>query len=155
MDDPKHTRMIQTRDGIARIPRNEEGVSIRDYFQNTELPENLDRAHVFSSASGPVLGAPDPTPWTEKQDKKVIEYADKLKAQIDEKGYYAKSLDVFAGRLSSDTGYAKDEMKAQIVARFEADHHKDPFDYLQSVREAQGLPVREQGLSQDTQEQEL
>lgn len=155
MDDPKQTRMIQTRNGIARIPRNEEGISMREYFQNTELPENLERARVFSSASGPILAAPDPVAWTEMQDKQVHEYSNKLKAQIDEKGYYAKSLDVFAGKLSADTGYTKEEMKAQIVARFEADHDRDPFDYLQSVREAQGLPVRERGATQELQEPEL
>lgn len=148
MDDPKDTRMIQTRDGVARVPRSQVGVPIREYFQNTELPKDLDRAQVFVSASGPVLATPDPVPWSEMHEQKAQGYADALKEQIDEKGYYKRTLATFAGRLSEETGYPRQEMQAVIVSKFNATYEKDPFAYLQSVREAQGLPVRERGLDQ-------
>lgn len=142
MDDPKDVRMIQTRDGVARVPRNQVGVSIRDYFQNTEMPKDLDRAQVFVSAAGPVLAPPDPVPWSQDHDAAAQAYAEKLKEQIDEKGYYKRSLETYAGRLADETGYPRDEMQAVIVAKFDAAFQKDPFAYLQDVRAAQGLPVR-------------
>lgn len=95
MDDPEQYRMIQTRDGVARVPRAQEGVPIREYFQNTELPEDIERTVVFASAAGPVLAAPDPIPWSEQHDSEAQDYADRLKAQIDEKGYYKRSLESF------------------------------------------------------------
>ncbi|SFO40855.1 hypothetical protein SAMN04488056_105254 [Cohaesibacter marisflavi] len=143
MDDPRETRLIHTRDGVARIPRSQQGTPLRDYFQNTELPENLEQAHVFHSANGPVLATPDPVPWQEMHDKKVQDYADRIKNQIDEKGYYSKTLSQYADRLADQTGYPKDEMKAMIVAKFDETYSHDPFDYLQQVRADQGLPVRE------------
>lgn len=142
MDDPKTYRMIQTRDGVARVPRTQEGVPIREYFKNTELPEDLDRAEVFVSGTGPVLAAPDPVPWTAQHDQQAQDYAAKLKAQIDDQGYYKRSLETFAGRLADETGYPKAEMRAMIVAKFDGSYQKDPFDYLQEVRAAKGLPVR-------------
>lgn len=144
MDDPKEFRMIQTRDGVARVPRAQEGVSLRDYFQNTELPDDLERAVVFASAGGPVLATPDPVPWSEQQDRAAQDYADRLKTQIDEKGYYKRSLESFAGRLSETTGYPKEEMQAMIVSKFDGAYQQDPFDYLQQVRAEKGLPVRSQ-----------
>jgi hypothetical protein len=119
MDDPKEFRMIQTRDGVARIPRSQEGVALRDYFQNTELPKDIDRAKVFVSGTGPVLAAPDPVPWSAEHDKEAQDYADRLKAQIDEKGYYKRSLEAFAGRLADITGYPREEMQAVIVSKFD------------------------------------
>lgn len=148
MDDPKKTRMVQTRDGVARIPRAQQGVPLQDYFQNSEMPKDLERAQVFVSASGPVLANPDPVPWTENHEKQAEGYADKLKTQIDEKGYYSRSLTNFSERLSDETGYPKDEMKAMIVSKFDAANQQDPFDYLQQVRAEQGLPTRERETEQ-------
>lgn len=144
MDGPEEFRMIQTRCGVEGVPRAQEGVPIREYFQNTELPDDLERAVVYVTASGPVLAPPDPIPWSEKHNREAQDYADRLKSQIDEKGYYKRSLDSFAGRLSDETGYPKDEMKAVIVSKFDGTYRQDPFDYLQQVRAQQGLPVREQ-----------
>ena len=144
MDGPEDFRMIQTRDGVARVPRAQEGVPLREYFQNTELPEDLDRTMVYASAGGPVLAAPDPVPWSAQHDREAQEYADRLKTQIDEKGYYKRSLESFPGRLSDETGYPKTEMQAVIVSKFDGTYQQDPFDYLQKVRAEQGLPVNEQ-----------
>lgn len=143
MVDPKDTRLIQTREGVAHIPRSQQGTPLKDYFQNTELPDNLEQAQVFQSANGPVVTAPDPVPWQEVHDKEAQGYADKIKAQIDEKGYYSKTLAGYADRLADQTGYPKDEMKAMIVAKFDETYNQRPFDYLQQVREEQGLPTRE------------
>lgn len=156
MDNPKETRLVQTRDGVARIPRSQQGVPIRDYFQNTELPRDLERAQVFASPNGPVLANPDPVEWTEAHDKDVQNYADKLKQQIDDKGYYKRSLANFADRLSDTTGYPKDEMQAMIVSSFETTHGHNPFDYLQQARAEKGLPIREREAEQgQTQEPEM
>ncbi|MGJ8628273.1 MAG: hypothetical protein ACSHXB_15035 [Sulfitobacter sp.] len=142
MDDPKTHRMIQTRNGVERVPRTQEGVAIRDYFQNTDLPKDLERAQVFISGTGPVLALPDPVAWSAEHDKVAQGYADKLKTQIDEKGYYKRSLETFAGRLADETGYPRDEMQAMIVSKFDGTYQQDPFDYLQGVRAAKGLPIR-------------
>jgi hypothetical protein len=147
MDDPKETRLVQTRDGVARIPRSQRGVPIRDFFQNTELPNELERAHVFQSPAGPVVATPDPVPWQDIHDREATEYAEKLKTQIDDKGYYSKSLTHYAERLSEETGYPKDEMKAMIVSKFDEAYQQEPFEYLQQVRADQGLPVRERDNS--------
>lgn len=142
MDDPKTTRLLQTRDGVARIPRTQEGIPLKDYFQNVELPDNLDRAVVYVTRHGPVLAKPDPVAWNEEHDKAAEEYAEKLKSQIDERGYYAKTLNIYAGRLADSTGYSSEEMKALIVSKFETAFEKQPFEYLQESREAKGLPTR-------------
>lgn len=156
MDGPEDFRMIQTRDGVARVPRTQEGVPLREYFQNTELPEDLGRTMVYASAGGPVLAALDPVPWSEQHDREAQEYADRLKALIDEKGYYKRSLESFAGRLSEETGYPKAEMQAVIVSKFDRTYQQDPFEYLQKVRAEQGLPVNEQKPDMgQTQEPEL
>lgn len=156
MDNPKETRLVQTRDGVARIPRTQQGVPVRDYFQNTELPKELDRAQVFVSPSGPVLANPDPVPWTQVHDQEAQDFADKLKEQIDDKGYYSKSLDRYAERLSETTGYPQDEMKAMIVSKFDAANGQEPYDYLQDTRLEKGLPVREREVSQEqNQEPEM
>ncbi|TLP43454.1 hypothetical protein FDK21_18050 [Cohaesibacter sp. CAU 1516] len=143
MDDPRETRLIPTRDGVARVPRSQQGTPLKDYFQNAELPDNLEQAQVFQSANGPVVATPDPVPWQEVHDKEAQGYADKIKNQIDEKGYYSKTLSAYADRLSDQTGYPKDEMKAMIASKFNEAFEKDPFDYLQQVRAEQGLPTRE------------
>lgn len=153
MDDPKETRLIQTRDGIARVPRTQMGVPLREYLRNTDLPENLERAVIFATPGGPVAVEPDPAPWTEAHDAKVRDYAASIKEQIDEKGYYAKSLDHFAGRLARETGYPRPEMKALIVSTFDAAEGKDPFAYLQDRRAEQGLPVREQEPGMDREQE--
>lgn len=153
MDDPETFRMIQTRDGVVRVPRQQEGVPIRDFFANTELPQDLDRAVVYQAAGGPVVAAPDPVAWSADQDQKAQEFADRLKAQIDEKGYYKRSLESFANRLADETKYPREEMKAMIVAKFDATYQQQPFDYLQQVRAEKGLPVRGQDASLQ-QEQE-
>ena len=69
MSDPKTHRMIQTRDGVAEVPRTQEGVPLKEYFQNTELPADLERAVVYVTPKGPALAKPDPVPWTEAHDR--------------------------------------------------------------------------------------
>ena len=153
MDGPEEFRMIQTRGGVARVPRTQEGVPIREYFQNTELPDDLERTVVYASAGGPVLATPDPIPWSERHDREAQDYAERLKTQIDERGYYKRSLESFAGRLSDETGYPKDEMKAVIVSKFDGTYQQDPFDYLHQTRTQQGLPVRDQNPEMSQQQE--
>lgn len=144
MADPTTHRLVRTRDGVARIPRAERGVPIAEYFQNVELPSDLSRMAVFNTPSGPALATPDPMPWTQEHTKQVNDYADRLKAQIDERGYYARSLENFAERLSTATAYAQSEIQLMIIERFKEVHGKEPRSYLQERRQAQGLPVRDQ-----------
>jgi hypothetical protein len=146
--DPTTQRHIQTRDGVASIPRNQTGVSFKEYFRNTELPENLERTVIHETEKGPVLAAPDPETWSQKHDDMARDYADRLKTQIEEKGYYSKSLSAFAGRLADATGHPREEMKAVIAKSFEANHGKDPYTYLSDQRAAQGKPVRDLSHSQ-------
>lgn len=143
MDDPKEIRMIQTRDGVARVPRSQVGVSLRDYFQNTELPENLERAQVFVTEQGPVAAPPDPVAWTEEHTKKVQQYAHQVKEYVDDKGKYGWKLTSCANALSRETGYRQAEMKAHIVAAFTDEFGQDPYQYLREQRIAKGLPVRD------------
>ena len=141
--DPTKVRMIQTRSGVVDIPREQSGTPLKEYFLNTELPTDLDRAVVLMSENGPVLAKADPVPWNEQHEKMATHYAEKIMGQIEERGYYSKTLDRFAGRLSDASGYAKDEMKAIIISKFEERYGRDPFSFLQDQREAQGLPTRE------------
>jgi len=142
--DPNTQRHIQTRDGVTSIPRSQQGEKLRDYFRNAELPPDLDRAVVYVTDKGPVIAAPDREAWSQKHDDMARDYADKLKQQIDEKGYYSKSLSIFADRLSDATGHSRGEMKAVIAKSFEARHGADPYTYLSEQRIAQGKPVRGQ-----------
>jgi len=151
--DPKTQRHIQTREGVTSIPRSQEGVKIKEYFRNTDLPRDLDRAVVYATEKGPVVAAPDPETWSAKHDDMAREYANRLKLQIDERGYYSKTLNVFADRLSEATGHSRDEMKAVITKSFETTQGKDPYTYLSELRQSQGKPVRDQmmGVSNDPQ----
>ena len=151
--DPKSQRHIQTRDGVASVARNQVGVPLKEYFRNTEIPENLDRALVFQTGKGPVLASPDPEPWSAKHEDRAREYAKKIKTQIDEKGFYSKTLAVFAGRLADATGQPKDEMKAVIAKSFEVMNDKDPYTYLNDLRVAQGKPTRSQSQRIDQEPQ--
>lgn len=141
--DPSKVRSIQTRDGVITIPREQQGVPLKEYFKNVELPNDLDRAVVHVTPSGPVVSTADPVPWNEQHNEKAAAYADKIKEVIEEKGYYSKTLNTYAGRLSKETGISPDEVKSVIVKAFETNHGKDPFQYLQDQRQAQGLPVRD------------
>ncbi|MCA8883375.1 MAG: hypothetical protein KDA50_06465 [Rhodobacteraceae bacterium] len=156
MKNPKDDRMIETRDGWASVPRSVRGVPLTEYLRNVELPDNLERAVVYPTPGGPVALEPDPVPWTEHHDERVQHYAETLREQIEEKGYYANSLKSFARRLSTETGYPQSEMKALIVSSFDAANGMDPFSYLQQQRAEKGLPVRERNpeMSQ-AQEPEL
>ena len=148
MDDPKDTRMVQTRDGVERIPRTQEGVPMRGYFGNTEFPKDLERAVVYVTRSGPVALDPDPVPWSEKHDEQVRQYANVVRETIDKQGKYASKLTQISERLSTETGYPETEMKALIISAFEAENGKDPFNYLQDVRAERGLPTREKEVRQ-------
>lgn len=141
--DPNTHRLIQTRDGVVPVPRTQTGVPITEYFRNAELPADITRAVVFETKDGPVLGKRDPLTWTAEHAEQAADYANRLKAQIDEKGYYRKTMEIYAARLADQTGHPKDEMKAVIADAFQRDHGADPFTYLQDSRRAQGLPVRE------------
>ncbi|MEM8615851.1 MAG: hypothetical protein AAGF20_02845 [Pseudomonadota bacterium] len=100
-----------------------------------------------------MLAPPDPEAWSPKHDAMVKDYAEKLKAQIDDKGYYSKTLTVYAGRLADATGQPVDQMKATIPKSFEAQHGKDPYTYLNEIRVAQGKPTRiqDQRVTHDPQ----
>ena len=141
--DPNTHRMIQTREGVVAVPRTQKGIPLNEYFHNAEFPKDLNRSLVFATSSGPVLAKPDPVAWNRQHDVQASDYAERLKAQIEEKGYYARTLNLYAGRLADITGHPVEEMKAVIVNAFERDHGKDPFNYLQDRRREQGLSIRE------------
>lgn len=141
--DPTTHRMIQTREGVEAVPRTQTGVPLKEYFQNAELPADLDRAMVYVTAKGPVVARPDPEGWTQEHGERARHYAGRLREMIDEKGYYARTMDVYAGRLSDETGHPRDQMKAVIAEAFQRDHGQDPYSYLQKHRRAHGLPVRD------------
>ena len=141
---PETHRSIQTRNGVVSIPREQKGVPLTEYFRNAALPHDLEDAVVYATQEGPVLARPDPVPWNETHTERAAQYAEQIKDLIDEKGYYARSLNAFAGRLSDDTGISRDEMKAVIAQTFERAYGQDPFTYLQERRMQAGLPVRDQ-----------
>ncbi len=140
---PDTHRNLQTREGVVAIPREQKGVPLREYFKNAELPNDLERAVVYATPSGPVVARPDPVPWNEQHNEKAQNYADQIKSLIDEKGYYSRTLDIYAKRLADDTGHDRDEMRAVIVKSFEQGYGRDPFTYLQDRRQEAGLPVRD------------
>lgn len=144
--DPTTHRLIQTRDGVAAVPREQKGVPLTEYFRNADLPEDLNRSVVFATTDGPVLARPDPVAWNQEHAIKADEFAQRLKAQIDEKGYYARTLGLYAGRLADETGQQLEQMKAVIVDSFQRENGKDPFTYLKDLRQEQGLPT---GKEQD------
>ena len=147
-DNPSTHRMLHTRGGVVSIPRTQKGVPAAEYFQNADLPGDLDRAVVYVTEKGPVLGKPDPVAWNERHTEKARDYARQVKTMIDDRGYYSRTMSMFAGRLADETGHSRDEMKAVIVKEFEAENGKDPFTYLQDRRQERGLPVRN-GAGQD------
>ncbi|MEM8751132.1 MAG: hypothetical protein AAGF28_12595 [Pseudomonadota bacterium] len=146
--DPAKERLVQTRDGVVTIPREQQGVPLKDYFKNAELPPEIDRAVVYATSSGPVLSPPDPVPWNEQHNEQARSYAGKIKTLIEEKGYYSKALNAYADRLSDQTGRSREETKAIIVKSFENAQGTDPFRYLQDQRAAQGIPVRDRQQDQ-------
>lgn len=148
MDDPTETRLIQTRDGVAKVPRTQEGIPIREYLQNTQLPDDMERSVIYLTETGPVAATPDFVPWSEVHEKQVETYAEKLKEQIDDKGYYKNTLDRYAKNLTNNTGYPHDEMRTLIVSTFETKFSQEPQTYLEDVREQKGLPTRRQSQSQ-------
>ncbi|MGB0659560.1 MAG: hypothetical protein ACPGNV_05210 [Mangrovicoccus sp.] len=148
-DDPNKVRLLHAREGIARIPRDQKGVPFKEYFHNTELPRDLEKAVVYATEHGPVLGTADPVPFGPEHDKKAQAFAEKLKTQIDDHGFYSGSLKRFAHSLSVETGRARDEMKALIASKFETSYGKEPYAYLQEERARKGLPVTDRGQSQD------
>ena len=85
------------------------------------------------------------TSYTKPWDtiEKAQGYAEKIMGQIEERGYYARTLDRYAGRLAEETGYPKEEMKAIIVSRFDQAYGRDPYSYLNEQRARRGLPTRE------------
>lgn len=152
--DPKTHRLLHTRSGVQSIPREQKGVPLREYLQNQELPKDLETAQIFVTETGPVAAAPDPVPWDETHTKIATGFVQTLKEQIDEKGYYANSLENFARRLSEATAYPREQMKALLIKEFEATYGKEPYDHLQDTRIAKGLPVREAQEQDQSFEQE-
>ncbi len=85
-DDPKTHRMLHTRDGVVSIPRTQKGVPLNEYFQNADLPADLNRTVVFATQKGPVVAKPDPVPWNEQHTEKARDYAAQIKSMIEDKG---------------------------------------------------------------------
>lgn len=140
---PTTHRMIQGRDMTYVIPRSREGVPLTEFFGNAQLPDDLHRAMVHKTENGFVLAPRDPVAWNQDHDAKAAEYASALKSQIEEKGYYRKTMALYAERLSKETGQPLDEMKAVISRNFQAETGKAPYSYLQEQRQAQGLPTQQ------------
>ena len=144
-ENPETHRLLHTRQGIVSVPREQKGVPLTEYFQNADLPADLERTVVYATDKGPVVAKPDPVPWNETHLEKARDYAARIKTMIDEKGYYSRTLSMFAGRLADQTGQPHDQMKAVIVKAFEDQQGRDPFTYLQNQRQEKGLPARERG----------
>lgn len=150
---PSSHRMIEGRDQTFVIPRDQQGQPFKEYFQNARMPADLENALVFRTEKGPVLASPDPVAWGQAHDQKAQYFADQVKTQIDEHGYYSKRLNSFAKSLSDETGHKAEETRAMIVKQFELKHGVDPYRYLANVREHQGLPVRDQQRPAQRQKQ--
>ena len=144
-ENPETHRLLHTREGVVSIPREQKGVPLNEYFKNADLPSDLERAVVYVTKKGPVVAKPDPVPWNETHVEKVREYAARIRSIIKDKGYYSRTLNMYASRLADQTGQPRDQMKAVIVKAFEDQHGKDPFTYLQDQRQEKGLPARERG----------
>jgi len=145
---PNTHRMIQGRDMTYVIPRSREGVPLTEFFGNAHMPDDLHKAMVHKTENGYVLAPRDPVAWNQGHDAKASEYASALKSQIEEKGYYRKTMTLYAERLSKETGQPVDEMKAVISRNFQAETGKDPYTYLQEQRQAQGLPTQQSAPKQ-------
>lgn len=141
---PSTHRLIEGRMDTFVIPRDRQGQPLDEFFMNATLPADLRTAVVFQTDKGPVLAPRDPVEWDQTHDQKVQRYADQVKTQIDEHGYYSKRLDGFAKILADETGHRTAETRAMIVKQFEMKHGVDPYRYLSNVREQKGLPVRDQ-----------
>ena len=152
--DPKTHRLIQTRDGTAAVSREQQGTPLNAYFKNAELPDNLDKAVVYQTDDGPVVAKPDPVPWNEKHSERAREHAASLKELIDDKGYYRKNMNLYAERLSEETGHSCDEVKAIISDEFQSETGKSPYNYLQDHREQRGLPVKSDQTRDQSHERE-
>ena len=153
--DPTTHRIIQTMDGTVSIPRKQNGVPLTEYFRNTDLPNDLERSIVYATPKGPVLSTPDPVPWNEKHNVKARDYATRIKTLIDEKGYYSKTLNMYAEKLASETGVSITDTKAVISQAFEKEYQSAPFNYLQQQRENQGLPVKDVPTPSHGQERDI
>lgn len=150
MSDPKDVRTLHGRDGVVTIPRAQQGVAFEDYFRNVKLPEDPTRMVVYVTEQGPILGDPDPVPWSEQHDRIQTDAVERLKGFIDEHGKYSARLNHSATRLARETGLAVDEAKTRIIGEFAATYGKEPYHYLDDLRAAQGLSNRqEQRATQD------
>ncbi len=140
---PTTHRTIEGPDYSINVPRNQAGVPLVEFFGNAPLPDDLKNAVVYKTDQGHVLAPRDPVALSQEHDAKAAEYATTLRAQIDEKGYYAKTMTLYAEQLSQKTGQPVQDMKAVISRNFQAETGKDPYAYLQEQRQARGLPVRQ------------
>ncbi len=150
---PETHRVIEGRDGTFVIPRDQAGQPLVEFFKNAQLPPDLNKAVVYQTDRGPVLAPPDPVKWDQLHTQKAAHYADKVKTQIDERGYYSRQLDTYANSLAKETGRQPQEVRAVISQQFEAKHGKSPYAYLTNMRQEQGLPLRNAQRQAQSQEQ--
>lgn len=153
-NNPTTHRMVQTLDGTIAISREQKGIPLREYFENIELPDNLENAVVHTTEKGLVLTPSDLSPWNEHHNEKVKQNIVRIKRTIDERGYYSKLLDSVANNLNKETGVPVDEVKALVSYAFEAKYGISPFNYLQEQREIQGLPTLKNKSQKNTYQQE-
>lgn len=149
MADGEDERIVNTRDGMERIPRKE-GVPFKDYFRNAEWPRDPSRAVVHATPSGPVLAKPDPVPWNAAHDEAAQDYAKRLKWVIDKRGYYGKTLQRYTSELRDMTTEAEDQVRTRIVAAFVDIAGMEPKAYREQ-RDAERGRMRgaEQGRGPD------
>ena len=81
---PETHRIIEGRDHTFTIPRDRQGQPLDEFFQNAQLPPDLSKAVVYQTERGPVVAPPDPVKWNQTHDQKAVQYADRIKAQIDQ-----------------------------------------------------------------------
>lgn len=151
---PTTHRMIQTLDGTIAISREQKGIPLKEYFENIELPNNLENAVVHTTEKGLVLTPPDQIPWNEHHNEKVEQNIVRIKKTIDERGYYSKLLDSVVNNLHKETGVSVEEVKAIVSQAFEQKYEISPFNYLQQQRELQGLPTLNGRSQKNTYQQE-
>lgn len=150
MTDPKTHRTLLTKSGVATIPRDQQGVKFEDYFANAKLPDDPRHKVVYATEAGPILGDPEPVPWSEEHDRRQTEAVAKVKQAIETDGRYAPTLRAQAGGLARETGLPQTEVTNRIIGEFTSTYGKDPHTVLEDQRISQGLPTRraQQGFEQ-------
>lgn len=139
--DPKTHRAVQTKEGLAFVPREQRGTPFAEYFKNAErLPGTEDKL-VYVTEKGPVWDSPDPVEWNSDHDKMAERAADEIKAAIDKSRHarYRLTLDKKRDQLSNYTTLPIKQVEAKIIATFTEKNGQDIKAYQDKIRAERGL----------------